>query len=540
MPMPTMDIFRGFDGVDYEVTDAASRSAISEIQAELGYNNATIAGLQIDFENQIYTRLAGAAGKTAGTDFNTMAPFKDMKRCCVADDGTVNAYYGAAGYAEDGSAGQVMVEVPKFYYKVVPLKLDIIKENIKICPDCGQHNLNTAEICVNNACKADLSEVAAQDFVYDGQQIRKANFYVSSQPWEGFKVHPMFTVGGNRDKVYVGAYEGSIYDTSASEYLIGDGHPIGTTTTEISEGDITNPITIDEASVTAIRGDLAVYDGNSFIWTGASWHAYTYTLDTANDKFCSIAGVFPASGQTINLTRPNIETLCNNRGNGWHSYNTEVNYGLFLLAMIEYADPDLQLLIGQGVVNYASGAYNEAIMTGDTSALGNASGSANLNSTHPLDNVDGKRSISYRGIENFWGNIWKFVIDVNFWGDGTKRGGIPYIADDFSYAESKNTGNYKQVSYSLTNAGGYISAFGYDSNFDWLLFPTETKGNNHRPVGDYTYVSQNMGTQATPAYRIGYVGGAWAATRAAGPCCLHADHGVGTRARHLGGRLLKM
>lgn len=44
-----------------------------------------------------------------------------INRCNVADDGTINAYYGDAGYVEDGSNGQVMVKIPKFYYKVTPI-----------------------------------------------------------------------------------------------------------------------------------------------------------------------------------------------------------------------------------------------------------------------------------------------------------------------------------------------------------------------------------------------------------------------------------
>ena len=42
----------------------------------------------------------------------------------MLDDGTIVAYYGDEGYTEDGSNGQVMVFQPKFYYKVVPLKLE--------------------------------------------------------------------------------------------------------------------------------------------------------------------------------------------------------------------------------------------------------------------------------------------------------------------------------------------------------------------------------------------------------------------------------
>lgn len=37
--------------------------------------------------------------------------------------------------------------------------------------------------------------------------------------------------------------------------------------------------------------------------------------------------------------------------------------------------------------------------------------------------VDGKTSVCWRGKENFWGNIWKFVCGINIWGNG-KMGAV--------------------------------------------------------------------------------------------------------------------
>jgi hypothetical protein len=43
--------------------------------------------------------------------------YNKIGRCTVADDGTIIAKYGDNNYTEDGSNGQVMVYIPKFYYK---------------------------------------------------------------------------------------------------------------------------------------------------------------------------------------------------------------------------------------------------------------------------------------------------------------------------------------------------------------------------------------------------------------------------------------
>ena len=52
-------------------------------------------------------------------DFDSIYPWSDIKRCTIANDGTITSYQGDANYIEDGSIGQVMVEIPKFYIKRV-------------------------------------------------------------------------------------------------------------------------------------------------------------------------------------------------------------------------------------------------------------------------------------------------------------------------------------------------------------------------------------------------------------------------------------
>ena len=52
-------------------------------------------------------------------DFDNIYPWSDIKRCTIATDGTITSYQGDANYVEDGSIGQVMVEIPKFYIKRV-------------------------------------------------------------------------------------------------------------------------------------------------------------------------------------------------------------------------------------------------------------------------------------------------------------------------------------------------------------------------------------------------------------------------------------
>ena len=427
-------------------------TGVTDIKAYLGYVDEDIVGLCVDYKNKTFKRLAGAYGKTAGTDFDVFPMYGGRKRCNVSDDGTINAYYGDENYIEDGTNGQVMVYQPAFYYKVVPLEMDVQTDGI-------------------------------------GYHLRKANYYVSTKAKTGFRLHPAFydANGNELDYILIGAYEGSIYDTSASAYLL-----------------------LDEQVMTV-----------------------------GEDKFCSIAGVKPASGLTQNLTRPNIETMAQNRGANWHLENSKIASMEQLLCMIEMGTMNFQTAIGQGVVSISgNSSYNCASLTGSTASLGNGTGRATetineKGGVQTTETADGKTSVSYRGVENDWGNIWKFIIDPNIWGNGAMGGGEPFYCDDFNFAENKKTDNYKGAGFTVTNAGGYISAMGYSTVCDWLFMASECLGNSSVPVGDYHWVTQNLN-----GYRIARLGGCWSDGSDAGGFCWYLTTGVGDRYRDFGGRLV--
>lgn len=431
-------------------------SGVADIRAYLGITADDIVGIQVDYKNKTFKRLAGAANLTKGSDFDKFTMFGGRKRCNVADDGSIVAWYGDADYKEDGSMGQVMVYQPKFYYLVCPVEYDPIDTGI-------------------------------------GYHLRKANYYVSEKPRAGFRLHPAFydASGNEIDYFLTSAYEGSIYDASASAYLLND----------------------------------------------------EQVMNTGEDKFSSIAGARPASGSSQNLTRQNIEAMAQNRGTNWHGDLIKQVSAEQMLMIIEMGMMNLQTAIAQGVVSlpWTTGSdttSSYAAATGSTASLGNGTGRAEKTTTYEGGvakeyTVDGKTSVCWRGKENFWGNIWKFVYGINIWGNGKMGGGQPYICSDFSFAESKNSGNYEPAGFTVTNANGYISAMGYSTACDWLFIASECLGNSSLPVGDYTYITVNLN-----GYRIALLGGSWAYGGSAGGFCWSLDAGVGDRVRNLGGRLV--
>lgn len=431
-------------------------SGVADIRAYLGITADDIVGIQVDYKNKTFKRLAGAANLTKGSDFDKFTMFGGRKRCNVADDGSIVAWYGDADYKEDGSMGQVMVYQPKFYYLVCPVEYDPIDTGI-------------------------------------GYHLRKANYYVSEKPRAGFRLHPAFydASGNEIDYFLTSAYEGSIYDASASAYLLND----------------------------------------------------EQVMNTGEDKFSSIAGARPASGSSQNLTRPNIEAMAQNRGTNWHGDLIKQVSAEQMLMIIEMGMMNLQTAIAQGVVSlpWTTGSdttSSYAAATGSTASLGNGTGRAEKTTTYEGGvakeyTVDGKTSVCWRGKENFWGNIWKFVYGINIWGNGKMGGGQPYICSDFSFAESKNSGNYEPAGFTVTNANGYISAMGYSTACDWLFIASECLGNSSLPVGDYTYITVNLN-----GYRIARLGGSWTYGGGAGGFCWALDSGVGGRYRNVGGRLV--
>lgn len=436
------------------------QSQISDLQAFIGYTDNHIYGVEVDFKNKKFTRLSGAFGKTPGAGFDNIHCFGGRRRCNLTDAGEVVAYYGEDGYSETGkltkavtigegdsvktyAAGtkvQVMVEQPKFYYKVVPLELEIQTE--------GEDH---------------------------GHKLKKARYYIADQPESGFKIHPAFVRDGKEhDYIYKSAFEGSLFDTSADAYIL------------------------DDAQV----------------------------ADFANDVLCSIANAKPISGLTQNLTRANTRKLAQKRGTGWEQEYAAANAATQLLMIVEYASFNMQSAIGNGNANKTDdGSTNMAENTGATTSLGNHSGS--------VTNVNGINIVSYRGEENPYGNIWKWVDGMNIKNPTPfAKGdcGRIYVADH-DFADDKFDGVYEDTGLCPPFGEGYISAFAYNEKYDYLFIPAEYAGNSSTPIGDYGYNNQ-------PGNRVAPVGGGWNSGAHAGAFCLYLSSAASSRDRNVGGRLV--
>lgn len=433
----------------------ALQAEITDIQSYIGYTDADIYGVEVDFKNKKFTRLAGAVGKTPGDAFNGVKAFGGRKRCNVTDEGKVVAYFGDAGYSETGvltsaitkgegdnirtyaakTKVQVMVEQPKFYYKVVPLELEKIQGG-------------------------------------KGFHMRKARYYVSDTMKAGFKLHPAFIKDGKeKNFIYLSAYEGCTYDTSASAYKLNDAQDVD--------------------------------------WT--------------DDVLASIANAKPTSGLTQNgATRNGFRTIAAKRGLGWSQETVQAATATELLFLIEYASFDMQSKIGAGVTTKTDdGATSMTEITGATTTLGNKSGQ--------VINTNGYSVVAYRGEENPFGNIWKWIDGINVY---NKNEGSVYIADH-GFKDDTNAAPYSDAGITICGSNGYVSAFAYNEDFDWLFIASEVLGNSSLPVGDYFW--QN---KVYNGYTVALLGGYWNDGSNAGGFRWSVYNASGARARNVGGRLL--
>ena len=522
-----MSYFDEINGI--KAKDTELRQGIADIKQQVGYDD--IYGLEFDFDGNyaVGKRLCGAKGLYA-EDFNNISPWKDMKRCNLADDGTVNAYYGDNNYIEDGSNGQVMVEIPKFYYRFVPITLQAQSwDDYEAVNWVSGTSYAVGKVVIYDsvyyACKTANSDTeftpskwqAITEMGLKGYYIRKGWWFVSPNKHIGFKTHPLFVRpdGTERAKAYISAYEGILYDVSESKYLLNDEQV---------------------ANVTVGTGDKLSSIGGTYT------REYTY-YDKATDTDITVtvtAGAKPASGETTsnNLTRHNYTVLANNRGTGWQQQTIKVTSAIQLLFAIEYACFNWQRIIGAGITSIADdGKTNCASFIGSTSSLGNTSGNAaaTIDHTGTSRTTAGTLATSYRGIENFFGNLWKFVDGMNIYGAYNNGGGQPYICTDDVFTEDKHADNYEGVGFTAANMQAYARYFGYgNEKYDWLFVTSKTGhgANTSLPIGDYTYVTANLN-----GHRIACLGGSWNNSASAGGCYWALNHGSGNQIRSYGCRL---
>jgi hypothetical protein len=413
-------------------TKKIAMSDLSEALAErFGFTQASFTW---DSDTSSPAAIAGGVTAPVVTQIH-----KQMRACVLNDDGTVNYYLDSTNWAlkADGTAsvltgadGNVMIEIPKFWYQVVYV-------------------------------------------------TTKPTWKISSVNASGFEVHPAFIKDGVEvDYRYYSAYDGGVFDDSASAYIGG--------------------LNLDNNS------------GN---------------VDTAADKLASVKGVFPMVG----LTRNEFRLLAANVGTGWRQVDFTLWSAVQMLFLIEHQSFSSQSILGAGNTNgsYIASSADQNDSPNTIAGAGDAiaNGSTDTTSGAGVNAKPGTSFMKYRGIENYFGNVfyWTDGINVNV----TANGNV-HVTNNVADFADNTSANMELITSSLPTASGFIR--------DLLQLDGYFLSSNNSGGSSTTFITDQH-FASTASNRGVVVGGSASSGSSVGVFCLNSNIDSGFRIRLVGGRL---
>ena len=234
-------------------------------------------------------------------------------------------------------------------------------------------------------------------------------------------------------------------------------------------------------------------------------------------------------------SKTEFRTLARSIGEGWRQFDIYMMSALQMLILVEYADNNVQKIIGRGNVSNTS---EDALATANTTTK-------TAYHTEVYKN-DGKNSVIYRDITDVWGklNIW---VDGIVWKNDRKY----YICTDPKKYATTSTENTVALSYlfppgftDIDNRNNEpratIIEVGYDPKYPFLMLPLYVKKGTGSINYGYTdgtggWNSDNEGTTTIVDPQMF---GCYANNYGAGLFCFSAWQ-RGTKARiATGGRLM--
>lgn len=317
----------------------------------------------------------------------------------------------------------------------------------------------------------------------DGQvMVEIPQFYVrttirgSQFTWElshvqlpGFDLHPVFEDGAV-EKIYVGAYDAVVWQASSNSVI--------------------NGLNLDNN---------------------------TSRVNLSNDRLYSTPGNFAMVG----LTRAEFRQLA--RNGGYQLYEYWMWQAVQYLWITEYGNWNSQNVLGRGNADKGSwpaSSNNQAQSLNEINGLsdnfGNYSGS--------VAGADGAPFVTYRGIENIWGNSWQFIDGVN-----SNNRQLYVSTNEDTFTDDIDTGDYQSLGVALPAANNtYIKNW---QPLEHVFIPKQTGGSADTFIGD-ALTSDN-------GWRVMLVGGDTVDASHAGVSRCHVNLAASTRGRDISSRLSK-
>lgn len=304
------------------------------------------------------------------------------------------------------------------------------------------------------------------------------NYAVSLLPSPGYTLHPAFMKDGEFVPYrYYGAYDACVYNGSVYESGLN-------------------------------------YDNN---WSsGQNWQA-----DGAAAKLASVSGVYPAVG----ATRANFRTMAANRGTGWRQVDFYLENAVQMLYLVEYGSFNSQAKLGDGNVNVSTGypasSGNQTDSPHSVAGKSNSLGNASTNTTTGASS--GTRDtafMSYRGIENWYGNCWNWVDGFNI------NNNQAYVSNTRANFADDTATNYDSLGAPMVASNGWVTNV---QQLEFGFLPSAVGGSSTTYLADYYY--QNTG------WRVAFLGGHATNGAYAGAFYWGLHNASGYLGRTIGGRL---
>ena len=300
---------------------------------------------------------------------------------------------------------------------------------------------------------------------------------ISDQPVQGFSLHPAFIVDGVEVPYrYYGAYDACVYDASATAYVDG--------------------LNLDIADT-----------------------LYTYT----EDKLSSVAGRYP----TVGILRSHARQMAANRGAGWRQLDFWLVEAVQMLYLVEYQSFYSQNILGAGNTNGSylgsSGIQTDSPHTiaGASNLLGNTS--SNTVTGAAVNSKPGTAFMSYRGIENFFGNCWNWVDGFNILDQQA------YVTNTRNYFVDDTSTNLIMLGTRMPQTSAYVREH---QNIDNAFLPASVSAASST-TGWTDYYFQASG------WRVAFFGGNASIGASAGAFFWNLNYSSSYRYRMVGARIAR-
>jgi hypothetical protein len=178
-------------------------------------------------------------------------------------------------------------------------------------------------------------------------------------------------------------------------------------------------------------------------------------------------------------------------------------------------------MIGAGITNVsdwpAYNDYNPLAPTGNSNSIGNVVGNTG-GATAAATEVT--KYLSYRGIENLFGHIWKWVDGFNI------NNNIPYVSNNDTQFADDTTVNYTDLGITMHNADGYPATL---EQVSAGFLPASVGAGSTTKLTDYYWQAG--------AWRVAFFGAGANGGAAAGAFALYLFDGSGDAGQYIGGRI---